>query len=282
MALIAAWLRAELRALAPRAALPGARASLWLLFLVGVVALVGALADPHRALWTAPEAAQSGPTASHWLGTDHLGRDVGWRLVFATSTFVLPAALSGVVAVGLGGLGGLVVGADRRGATLTRLTLVAVAALPAPVWVVLAGSIAGTDPWTVAITWGLASAPASAAAVQRRIEDLVRSDFVNGLVAAGLSQRRIHFVHLLLYASARILCREALLAVAGFLVVDAAMGYLGASAIREPQPTWGNMLVFQWGRGGHPVSWLAPVLALVATLAALHRTARLFAETRRV
>jgi peptide/nickel transport system permease protein len=281
VALIGAWLAAELRALQPRARAPGAAAALAVLALVAASAAVGALASPHHALWTDPEAAALGPSLRHWLGTDHLGRDVAWRLATSTTTFAGPTVLASALAACLGAVLGLAAGADLPGASSARLLGVALAAVPAPVWVVLVGSFSAHAPYTVAAAWAVAMAPDTAAAVERRVESLVRSDFVDGLVAAGLSRRRILVVHLLVYGCARLLCREALLVAAGFLVVDTALGYLGASALPEPAPTWGNMLAFEWGEGGHPIAWIAPVFTLVATLAALHRAARIFVEARR-
>ena len=46
------------------------------------------------------------PTLVHWMGTDHLGRDIFSRLVMGTQAYTIPGILAVVAAVSLGvGLG---------------------------------------------------------------------------------------------------------------------------------------------------------------------------------
>ncbi len=280
MNVVAAWFFAEAGALRPRAQKPGARLGLLVLGLVFLGAVLTLVGNPLTPLLTDPSSAHQPPSRDHWFGTDHLGRDIGWRLMWATRTFVGPGLLAAGTSVGLGAMLGLASGADTRFAPMTRLVTSTVASIPPPVWVLLLASIHGSDWWVIASAFGIANAPAVAMAVHRRVQGLVRTDFVDGLVLAGLNPYRVLFVHLLLYASARLLIREGVLAFGGFLAVDAGLAYLGGSGVREPNPSWGNMLAFEWGRGGHPLVSIAPILCLVLTLAALHRTAALFADVR--
>src|SRR5690606_13033820 len=57
-----------------------------------------------------PSRAHEGPAAAHWLGTDHLGRDVLMRLVFACQFFVGPGLLACGVALVLAVPAGAVAG----------------------------------------------------------------------------------------------------------------------------------------------------------------------------
>lgn len=82
------------------------------------------------------------PDALHWLGTDHLGRDVLARLGEASRTSLLLAAGTSTLAVLLGSLLGFA--AVWRGAWLdkaTRLLADGVTAIPAFLWVVLVAAI---------------------------------------------------------------------------------------------------------------------------------------------
>ena len=41
-----------------------------------------------------PGRAHASPGSSHWLGTDHRGRDILWRLLFACRSFAGPGLLA--------------------------------------------------------------------------------------------------------------------------------------------------------------------------------------------
>ncbi|MEZ4238138.1 MAG: hypothetical protein R3F59_18720 [Myxococcota bacterium] len=114
--------------------------------------------------------------------------------------------------------------------------------------------------------------------MRARIERLRHEDFVTAALAHGLGGPRILVVHLVLIASGRAIARKLLEVFGGFVLLEAALSYLGAGfGVPEPTPSWGNMIAFEWGRG-LPVSFLAPSAALWATVWATVQASRLFAE----
>ena len=244
-------------------------AALWLVAVV-VVGLVAPFAGYDPITDVHPDATSLPPGPGHWLGTDHLGRDVLARLLLACQSFVGPALLAcgvaAVVAIPLGAVagyrGGLVEDVVRWGFDV-------LASIPAFVLVLLVLSIYGDHLWLLAAAAGVGYAPTLAEAVFARIESLRSADYVLANRAYGVPGWRILWVHLVWAASRRRIGRHLVLLFGWFLVLETTLSYIGGFGVQEPMPSWGNMLVFEWGRGGdNPWNVLAPALALWTTVAA--------------
>lgn len=262
------YLRFQARTFAGALSRPGpAVAAAWLLA-IGLVALVATFSGYHPAADVDPSRASLPPDATHWLGTDHQGRDVFLRLCQATRAFVGPGVLAAVLATVLGAPLGVLAGAlggptERAVRSLGAM----VAAIPAVVLVLLVVTIASSDPWTLALAAGLAGWPAMVevaadGAARLRVEGALR-----GWEAHGLAPLRILGVHLLWAASTPALARQGLATFGGFLVLETTLSYFDGFGVPQPWPSWGNMLVFDWGRtGGNPLAFLAPAAALIGAV----------------
>lgn len=220
-----------------------------------------------------------GCSAAHWLGTDHLGRDVFWRLLLAARAFVGPGLLSCTVtlllAVPLGAAAGWAGG--WTGACV-RTLLGSISSIPRLVFVLLCCTIFGNDLFTLAVASGISATPALSSAIIGRIERLRSEEFVLASIAHGLSAPRILFVHLVALACGRSIARALVSSFGAFMVLECTLSYLGRFGVQEPMPSWGNMLAFEWGRD-LGASVLAPGFAIWGTLGACALAARLFAET---
>ena len=77
--------------------------------------------DPLRGV---PQDALLPPSATHWFGTDHLGRDIYARTVHGTSTSLQATSLAVLIALFLGGAIGLLAGfmGGKVDAVLMRAT----------------------------------------------------------------------------------------------------------------------------------------------------------------
>lgn len=209
-----------------------------------------------------PSRANVGPSVAHWLGTDHLGRDVFLRLLLATRSFVGPGLLACAVAA----LAGVPLGAASGWyggpvAAAIRYVWSVVSSVPRFVLVLLVASIYGDATWRLAIVAGAAWAPVIGEAVHSRIEELRNAEYVLANRAYGLPAWRILWVHLVWAACRRRIARLSLSLFGYFLVLESTLSYIGGFGVQEPVPSWGNMLVFEWGRGGL-LGVLAPMLAL--------------------
>lgn len=223
-------------------------------------------------------ARSQGPSAAHWFGTDHLGRDVFWRTLLASRAFAGPGLLAAFVTAAVGvPLGAFAGWTGGSAATGVRACLGAVAAIPPVVLVVLGCARFGAGGFALPVLAGIAGVPSLAEAVRARIERLRVDEFVLASRAHGLSDARILAVHLVGVACGRTIARKLVEGFAGFVVLECTLSYLGVFGVPEPVPSWGNMLAFEWGRG-LGASFLAPALALWCTVCATVLAARVFAE----
>lgn len=208
------------------------------------------------------------PDGQHWLGTDHLGRDVYWRLLWASRSFVGPGLLACVVAAVLGIPSGAVagyLGGPVRDALRYGFTVFS--SLPRFVLVLLVCSIYGDATWLLALAVGVSYTPTLGEAVYARVDSLRSADYVMANKAYGLSGWRILWVHLVGAAAGRLIGRHLLTLFGYFLVLETTLAYIGGFGVQEPTPSWGNMLVFEWGHGSW-TSFLAPALAIWLVIAA--------------
>lgn len=257
------------------------------LFLLGLVGLyLLSFLAPYEVVGdVAPARASLGPGAAHWLGTDHLGRDVFWRLVMGSRAFVVP----GLGAALLAGLGGAVIGAvagwwDGWPARALRQGLNIIAAIPSFILILLVCAIYAStsappawlpvDPphlWIITLCCALVGVPPLAEALYARLQELQRAEFVLALRAYGFHPAWILLYHLLWVNGRQLVARHMLQTFGQVVVVETTLSYLGGFGVPEPTPSWGNMIAFELNiPDGNPWAWLAPALALCVGIAAIH------------
>jgi ABC-type dipeptide/oligopeptide/nickel transport system permease subunit len=218
--------------------------------------------DPARAL--------AAPGAAHWLGTDHLGRDVLMRLLVASRAFVFPGLAACACAAALGVPAGAVSGwFGGLPSRAIRYAFTVVSGLPRFVLVLLALSIYGNRPIVLAIAAGCAYAPTLGEAIHERIEGLRGADFLAAHRAHGVPEWRLLLVHVLWGACNRLVARHLLTLFSFFLVLETTLSYLGFG-VQQPWPSWGNMLAFDLDYEG--TGWgalLAPAAAIWLVIASI-------------
>ena len=250
-----------------------------ILLVVFAAAVLGPLSGYVPAEDVNIPSANLGPEAAHWLGTDHLGRDVFWRLVFGCQAFVWPGLLACFTAAVLGVPAGATAGYLGGPAEWAiRYVTTVIASLPRFVLVLLVCSIYGNALPILAVTAGVAYAPTLSEAVFGRIEGLRASEYLMANRAFGVPAWRILVVHLVAAACGRLIGRHLVVLFGYFLVLETTLSYIGGFGVQEPTPSWGNMLVFEWGRSGSSFAMLAAVVALIATVLAVSWLADVLAE----
>ncbi len=202
-----------------------------------------------------------GPSATHWLGTDELGRDVLSRAIYAARISVQVA----LVAVAVGLFGGTVIGlvAGYAGGlpdmALMRL-MELLFSFPAILLAVVLMAAFGTSISNAMLAIGIIFIPGFSRLARAATHGVLRQQYVEAARTIGMGDARILLREILPNIVTPLLV-EAAVAFAYAVLLESALSFLGLGA-QPPEPSWGNML--NTGRG---FMAQAPWLGIVPGLA---------------
>ncbi|CAO3416306.1 ABC transporter permease [Azospirillum endophyticum] len=212
-----------------------------LTLLLVAVALLSLLWTPYPAEQVRVVARLKLPSADHWLGTDHFGRDVlSMIMVGARNSLAVGAA-----AVGLGLLGGVPLGLlaaalGRWGDEVVARLSDLVFAFPAVLTAILLTAALGAGAVNVVVALALFNAAVLARVTRGAALAVWRRPFVGAALALGRGPLSATLVHVLPNILGIVVVQATILfAVA--IVNEAALSYLGLG-IQPPSPSWGKML----------------------------------------
>ena len=208
-----------------------------------------------------------GPSPDHWLGTDHLGRDLWSRLVYG-ARIALGVA---VPAVAIALVGGIILGllAGYLGGVVDDVALVlfdSIQAFPAVILALAILALLGPSLLNVIIVIGLAWMPGYARVTRAQVLSTKQNQYIEVEHSLGAGQGRILFVHLM----PNILAPLLILAAMDLPVVitfEAGLSFLGLG-VRPPTPSWGVILAdgFKFIRQSPwPITW-AGLTLIITTL----------------
>ena len=185
--------------------------------------------------------ALQGPGAKHWFGTDNLGRDEFTRTIYGGRISLLigisVALSSGII----GTLLGTIAAFYGRWVDLLLMRVTdTFLAIPFLVVLILAQAILGGSIFDIVLVLSLFFWMPAARIVRGVVLSLKEKEFVEAARAAGASNMRIVFSHLLPNAIGPITV-IATLGVAQAILTESALSFLGFG-VQPPTPTWGNML----------------------------------------
>lgn len=209
-------------------------------FLIVLIAVVGPFLTPHDPNAASLQHVFAPPSLEHPLGADSAGRDVLSRLVAATSTSLLGAAVTVAVAIAIGVPAGLVTG--YRGGWFGEISTWlagALLSLPAIVVLLAARAVLGPSFWLIMAIFGVLISPSYYRVVFTAVRGMREELYIDAARVSGLSDTRIIGRHVLSAVRAPvILLTSGILAAA--IAIQAAVEFLG---LGDPnQATWGSML----------------------------------------
>jgi peptide/nickel transport system permease protein len=183
----------------------------------------------------------AGPSGSHWLGTDDLGRDVWSRLVYGARTDLRVAFLAVLFPFTIGTLLGLVSGYYGRWIdSVTNWLVNVVVAFPFYVLIIALVFALGPGTRSIYIAITLVGWVSYARIIRGEVLVAKRRDYVLAAKAGGLSDARILFRHLLPNV-----ITQAIVFAMSDIVLDilaiVTLGYLGLG-VQPPTPDWGRMI----------------------------------------
>ena len=208
------------------------------------------------------------PSATHWLGTDQLGRDILSRVMwggrvslFLTICAVLIAGSVGtLIGVVSGYLGGIVDSIMMRCADVQF-------SLPSVILAMMLVGAVGASTLNLIIVLSLANWARFARVIRSEALTLRQRDFVLLARLGGASAFRIVAVHII----PNVLNTFVVLAtldVGLIIILEATLSFLGLG-VQPPDPSWGTMIAD--GRGYLEQAWwiaLCPGAVLMATVLA--------------
>ncbi|MEZ0605525.1 ABC transporter permease [Paraburkholderia sp. IW21] len=239
-----------------------------ILVLLIVVAAIGPWFAPHDPLQQvlADRLLPLG-SASHWLGTDQLGRDILSRLIYGSRLTLSIAILVVVIVVPVGLLVGMTAGffggwIDNVAMRITDIAL----AFPKIVLALAFAAALGPGVINAVIAISVTAWPAYARLARAETLRIVQADFMHVARLQGASRLRLLLRYVMPLCSSSVIVR-ATLDMAGIILTVAGLGFLGLGA-QPPSPEWGfmvasgrNVLLDAW--------WVATIPGLAILLVSL-------------
>jgi peptide/nickel transport system permease protein len=186
------------------------------------------------------------PSTAHWLGTDHLGRDLLSRILYGARTVLAIAPLTVVGASILGSLLGLYAG-YYRGVVDLVLSRIADIVLSFPVIILYMIILAkfGASAWNIILVLTLTRAPIIYRIVRGLTLELREREYVSAAKMRGESGLYIMVVEILPNARGPLLV-DMCLRIGYNTILIGVFGFLGIG-IPPPDPDWGGMVRDTYG-----------------------------------
>ncbi|SDT75195.1 ABC transporter permease [Actinoplanes derwentensis] len=233
---------------------PSALVGVGILVVFVVVAIVGPWLVPYSpsemmGLNQVRPGSIPGPSAEHWLGYDHNGRDQFSRLVVGARQTLLVGIISTLIGLTVGALIGGIAGASaglggRIGRAVDSVLMRIVdmlLALPSLLLAVSIAALLGAGLTTVMIAVGVVSVPIFARLLRSAMVAQAGSDYVLAATSLGVKRTKIAIAHILPNSLAPVIV-QATLTLATAIIEAAALSFLGLGNPDSSTPEWGMML----------------------------------------
>ncbi len=206
------------------------------------------------------------PHATHWFGTDELGRDIFTRVILGTGIALQVGVLVLIVAMSIGIPLGAMAG-YFGGFTDDLIMRVTDIFLTIPGLILAFGFAAALGPGltnamlAVSLVWW----PGFCRLTRGQVLKIREEDYVTTARSLGASHWRVLFIHIIPNSVSPLIVKASL--DIGFVILTAAaLGFLGIGA-QPPVPDWGAMV--SYGRKYLPVWWwyaVFPGMAIFITV----------------
>ncbi|TAK36042.1 MAG: ABC transporter permease [Chloroflexota bacterium] len=256
------WRDAWRRLIKNRAALVG----LGLILVLALVAIAGDRIAPYSPTKQNYGLVFQGPSWSHWLGTDQLGRDLLSRMIHGTRVSLTVGVLVQVIVLGVGVPIGLVAGyvGGRVDNLLMRFTDV-VYAFPDLLFIIIITTWLGRGIDKIFLAIGIVVWTDMARLVRGQTLSLREKEFVEAARAIGVPHVRIVLRHILPNALGPIIVAVTL-GIPRAILAESALSFIGIG-LTPPNASWGTLVQDAYSSiFAVPYVTLYPTLAIAITM----------------
>jgi len=211
------------------------------LAVVTILCLIGPWVLPYGYEEQKLELGASAPGATHWLGTDTLGRDLLVRLLYGGRISLGVGLAATFVALTIGVVYGAVAGffGGKLDAVLMRIVDI-MYSLPFPIFVILLMVFFGKNIILLFVAIGAVEWLTMARIVRSQVMAVKRMEFIEAARALGFGKRRIIFRHILPNILGPIIVYTTL-TIPAVMLLEAFLSFLGLG-VQPPMSSWGVLI----------------------------------------
>jgi peptide/nickel transport system permease protein len=211
---------------------------LTLVFLAGIFAPAVSPYDPTQ---VDVKNIRSAPTATHWFGTDELGRDILSRVIYGTRVTLMVMVISVSLALVGGTLLGLIAGyAGGKVEAVLMMIMDALLSFPMLILALAIIAILGPGIQNAMMAIAIVNVPNFARIVRGQVLAIKQSEYIDASRSIGSNGAQVLFKEILpntldaiiIYASLR--SSQA-------IITESSLSFLGLG-VQPPTPSWGWMV----------------------------------------
>jgi peptide/nickel transport system permease protein len=183
----------------------------------------------------------SGPTAQHWLGTDHLGRDLYSRLVHGASV-AMAVALTAISTALIAGtlLGILAASLPARSERLILILFDVVSSFPSLVLALAAVAVFGPSTMLVVVIVAVTLIPHFGRVARAQVLTVRNAPYIEAERLLGASSWRIVFSHILPNIAGPLVVLASI-DIPVVITIEAGLSFIGLG-VRPPLASWGTLI----------------------------------------
>ena len=211
------------------------------MLLILVTAIFAEVLATHDPIMTEAAGTLGRPGWEHWLGSDHLGRDIYSRIVHGARVSLIVGVASTLLGSVLGGIVGLLSGyVGGKTDLIVQRVLDILQGLPLLVLALVISAVLSPSIQNVVIAISVPIIPRAARVIRSSVLSIREMQYVEAARALGVAHLRIAFRHILPNTMGPFIVL-ATAQLGSAILVEATLSFLGLG-VPEPYPSWGRML----------------------------------------
>jgi peptide/nickel transport system permease protein len=212
-----------------------------IMLLIVLMAIFADVIQTHDPIATEAADTLARSSAAHWMGTDHLGRDIYSRIIHGARVSLMVGAGSTILASFFGGIIGLLSGyIGGKTDLVVQRVMDILQGLPLLVLALVMSAALGPSIPNVILAISIPIMPRAARVIRASVLSIREFQYVEAARALGVSHLRIAFRHILPNTVGPFIVL-ATAQLGSAILVEAALSFLGLG-VPEPYPSWGRML----------------------------------------